>query len=173
MRDFPEWSEDFTEDLEDTEGEKVEGTYCGKEKKRDTARVRVPRIFEGNSQGGDLSAPETNSQREDPRTFKEPMERWRVQKKWKGKKKKKDGKRKVKYRRSSLWKKAKERIASFLAAKWKEEEEEKKGRKSKNNTPKQDKSWASREDCYFSFCLWRETGCVSTPQQKHCSKGQR
>ena len=65
-------------------------------------------------------------------------------------KKKKDKQKNVKYRRSSLWKKAKERIASFLAAKWKDEEEEKKGQKSKKIAPVQDKSWVSREDCYFS-----------------------
>ena len=34
--------------------------------------------FGGNSQGGDLSTPKTNSQGEDPRTFKERVERWRV-----------------------------------------------------------------------------------------------
>ena len=38
--------------------------------------------------------------------------------------------KKVKYRRNSWWKKLKERIASFLAAKRKELEKEKKGRKS-------------------------------------------
>ena len=45
----------------------------------------------------------------DPRTFKEPVESLRFQKKWKEKKwkkkKNKDKKQKVKYRRSSLWKK--------------------------------------------------------------------
>ena len=56
----------------------------------------------------------------------------------------------------------------FFAARLKEEEDkEKKGRQSDN------RPWASREDCYFSFCLWREVGCASTPQQKDCSKGQR
>ena len=45
--------------------------------------------------------------------------------------KKKEKLKEVKYRRSSLWKKAKERIASFPAAKWKGEEEAKKGRESK------------------------------------------
>ena len=67
------------------------------------------------------------------------MESWRVQKKWKEerweKKKKKDNKKKVK---QFVEKKAKERIACFLSAKWKEEEEEEKGRKSKK-TP-QDKT---------------------------------
>ena len=85
------------------EGERVEGQ--GKD----------PRTFDGNSQGGDLSTPKTDSQGEDPRTFTEPVERWRVQKKRKEKKKQKDKKKKVKYRRSSWWKKAKERIASFFA----------------------------------------------------------
>ena len=40
----------------------------------------------------------------------------------------KDKKKNVKYRRRSLWEKAKERIASLLAAKWKGEAEEKKSR---------------------------------------------
>ena len=70
-----------------------------REGKRNTARVRT---FEENSQGGDLNTPETISQGKDPRTIREPVERWRVQKKrkenkWKKKKKKK---KKVKYRRS-------------------------------------------------------------------------
>ena len=125
LRDLPEWSEEFTENLEDTKGEKVEGTYCGTEKTRETARVRSQGSLKETAQGGDLSALETNRQGEDPRTFKVPVERWRVQKKWKGKKKKKDREKNVKYSGSSLWKKASERIASFLAAKWKEEEEEK------------------------------------------------
>ena len=90
-------------------------------------------------QGGDLSTPKTKSQGEDPRTFKEPVERWRVQKKWKEKKwqrkkKKKDKEKKVKYRRNSLWEKAKDR--SFHTAKLEKEEKEKKGRKSKKNAPR-------------------------------------
>ena len=48
-----------------------------------------PRTFDGNRQGGDLSTPTTNSQGEDTRTFKELVERWRVQKKRKDKKWKK------------------------------------------------------------------------------------
>ena len=120
LRDLPELLEEFTENLEDTVGEKVEGTFCKKEKNRETARVRSQGSLKETAQGGDLSALETNRQGEDPRTFKVPVERWRVQKKWKGKKKK-DEKRKVKYRRRTLWKKAKERIASFLAAKWRKE----------------------------------------------------
>ena len=34
LRDLPVWSEEFTENLEDTEGEKVEGTYCKKRKEK-------------------------------------------------------------------------------------------------------------------------------------------
>ena len=60
-----------------------------KEKKRETARVRTQGPCDENSQGGDLRRPETNSHGEDPRTFKEPVERWRVQKKRKEKKWKK------------------------------------------------------------------------------------
>ena len=69
----------------------------------------------------DASLGDLNSQGEDPRTFKEPVQRWQFQKKreekkWKKKKKQKDKKKKVKYRRISWWKKAKEKIASLLAA---------------------------------------------------------
>ena len=88
-----------------------------------------------NSQGGDLSTLEANSQRKHPRTFRDPVERWRVQEKqkkekWKKRKQKKVKKQKVKYRRRSLWKKCKERIANFFMAARKEEEVERKGRKS-------------------------------------------
>ena len=141
---------------------KVEGTYCKKENRN--SPCKDPRTFQGNSPGGHHSTPQTNSRGEDPRTFKVPVERWRVQKKWKEKrwkkkKKKNDKKQQVKYR-SSLWKKVKERIARFLAAKRKEEEEEKKGRKSKN-APGQDKSWASREDCFFVMLVARNWLCVN------------
>ena len=52
------------------------------------------------------------SQGKDPRTFKGPVERWRSSEEAKGeeveeKEEEKDKKKKVKYRRSSLWKKAK------------------------------------------------------------------
>ena len=63
-------------------------------------------------------------------------------------KKKKDKKKNVKYRRS-WWKKCKERIASFLTAKRKEEEVGKKGRKS-DKRPERDKSWGSLVDCSLS-----------------------
>ena len=29
-----------------------------------------------------------------------------------------------------------------------------------SNAPRRDKSCASREDGYFSLCLWHRTGCV-------------
>ena len=50
-----------------------------KKKKRETARVREDlRTFDENSQGGDLSTPPANSKGIDPRTFAEPVEKWRV-----------------------------------------------------------------------------------------------
>ena len=67
----------------------------------------------------------------------------------------------MKYRRSSLWKKAKERIASFLAAKLKEGEKEKKGRKSEKNAPGRNKSWASLEDCFFPMLMAQNWLCVN------------
>ena len=105
-----------------------------KEKEKRNSQGKDPRTFDENSQGGDLRTPETNSQGEDPRTFKESVERWRVQKKrkekqWKKKKKRKEKKKKAKYRRRAWWKKCNERVASFLTVKRKEEEKEKKGRK--------------------------------------------
>ena len=79
-----------------------------------------------------------NSQEEDPRTFKVPVERWRFQKKWKEKKWKKK-KRKL-FKNSEVQKKqmAKERIASFFEAKWKEEREKRRAERV-INTP-QDKT---------------------------------
>ena len=38
------------------------------------------------------------------------------------------------------------------------------------DAPGRDKSWASREDCYSSLCLWHRLGCVSTLQHKDCTK---
>ena len=80
-----------------------------------------PRTFEENIQGRDLSTLETNSQEKHPRTLKEPVERWPVQKKRK--------KKKWKCRRRSWWKKCKEGIVSLLTARMKEETKEKEGRK--------------------------------------------
>ena len=62
-----------------------------------------------------------NSQGKDPRTFRDPVERWRVQEKQKKRserrgRKKKVKKKKVKCRRKSLWTKCKERIASLFVA---------------------------------------------------------
>ena len=53
---------------------------------RRNSQGKDPRTFEENSQGGDLGPLGTNSQGRDPRTLKEPVERWRVQKKRKEKK---------------------------------------------------------------------------------------
>ena len=73
--------------------------------------------MEENSQGEDLSTLEATSQGNDPRTFRNPVERWRAQEKqkeeeWKNRKKKKVNKKKVKKRGTSLWNKCNERIAN-------------------------------------------------------------
>ena len=65
---------------------RLRGLLGKKKKKRETARVRTQGPFDENSQGGDLSTPKANSQGKDPRTFKEPVERWRVLRKRKEKK---------------------------------------------------------------------------------------
>ena len=106
--------------------------FCIEQQENRNSQGEDPRTFEENSQGGDLSTLQTNSQGEDPRTFEEPVERFkRSGRKRSGRKKvKKENKIKVRYRRRSWWKKCKERIASFFTAKEKEEEVEKKGRKS-------------------------------------------
>ena len=114
-------------------------TFCKEQEENRNSQGKNPRTLEENSQGGDLSTPKTNSQGEDPRTYKEPVERWRVEKKWKDKNKKQEEKKHVKDRGRSWWKKCKERIASFFTAKRKEETEEHEGRKS--DVPERDKSW--------------------------------
>ena len=93
----------------------------------------------------------------------------RVQKKWKGKKwkskkkkkKKKDRKKQVKYRRSSLWTKAEDRIASFLVATWKEDTEEKKDMKSR----KRPRTWQvfamSGRLFFFLMLVARSWLCVN------------
>ena len=73
-----------------------------------------------NSQGGDLSTLEANSHGQDPRTFRDPVERWRVQEKQKEgreveeKEEKKVKKKKVKYRGKSLWKKVQRKDCKLL-----------------------------------------------------------
>ena len=79
-------------------------------------------------------------------------------------------KKEVKYRKSSWWKKFKERVASFLTAKRKEEEKRKAERAT--NAPDRDKSWRILEDCSFSLCFWDRIGFVSMLQQKDCRKGK-
>ena len=71
------------------EGTRLRELIVKKENEKRNSQGRDPWTFEGNSQGGDLSLLITISQGEDPRTFKEPVERWRVQTKWKEKKWKK------------------------------------------------------------------------------------
>ena len=70
-------------------------------KEKRNSHGKDPRTFDENSQGGDLSTPEGPR-----RTFKEPVERWRVlrkrkEKQWR-KKKKKDKKKNVKYQKKQL-----------------------------------------------------------------------
>ena len=94
-----------------------------------------------------------NSQGEDPRTFKEPVEWWQVhknRKKKKWRKKKKERKKKVKYRRRSWWKKCKGRIVQALS---KERGKKKKNTKAERgtNAPERDKFWGSLEDRSFSW----------------------
>ena len=129
-------------------GERLKELVAKKKKNRETARVRTQGLMMETAKVGTSVPPEANSLEEDPRTFKEPVERWRVQRKRKEKKwKKKDKKKKVKYRRSSLWNKAKERIASFLVANLKEGEKEKKGRKSEKTHQDETSLGQVGEDC--------------------------
>ena len=67
-------------------GEKIEGTCCEQEKEKRNSQYKDPRTFDGSSQDGDLSTPKQTAREKDPRTFKEPVVRWRVQKKRKEKK---------------------------------------------------------------------------------------
>ena len=60
---------------------KIEGTGCKKKKKTETARVRTQESLVETAKVVNSVHPETHSQEEDPRTLKEPVERWRVQKK--------------------------------------------------------------------------------------------
>ena len=68
------------------EGEKVEGTLGKKkEKKRETARVWTRGALMKTAKVETLSTPKADSQGKDPRTLKEPVERWRVVRKRKEK----------------------------------------------------------------------------------------
>ena len=101
---------------------------------KETARVRTQGHLDKTAKAGDLRTLETNSQGRDPRTLKEPVERWRVQKKkWKKKRKKKM--KKVKHRRRSWWKKYCEKMASLFTAGRKEENKGKKDQM-KNRRPR-------------------------------------
>ena len=42
-------------------GGRVEGAFCKEEKEKRNSQGKDPRTIDGNSQGGDLSTPETNS----------------------------------------------------------------------------------------------------------------
>ena len=137
-------------------------------KKKRNSQGKDARTFQENSQGGDLSTTQANSQGEDPRTFEAPVRRWRVQKerkqnKWKKKKKKKE-KKKVKCRRSSWWKKCKGRIASFLAAKMKEEEKK---------CRKRDTRIRTRQVLGMSGRLLFLLVLLEQHWPKSCRKGQR
>ena len=83
-----------------------------------------------------------------------------MEEKWKKKKKKKVKKKKVKYRRRSLWKKCKERVERFLTADRKEEDVEKKARKS-DRRPRARQALAKSGRWLFLFLLfWQNWLCV-------------
>ena len=52
-----------------------------KRKEKRNSQGKDSRTSDESRQGGDLSTLEANSQGEDPRTFRDPVERWRVQEK--------------------------------------------------------------------------------------------
>ena len=145
-----------------------------KKKEIETARVRTQGPLKETAKVGTLVHLKQTARERSKRTFREPVERWRIQKKWKDKqwkkKKKKKEKKKREVQKKQLEEKG-ERIVSFLAAKLKEEEKEKKGRKSEQR-PRTTQVWGKSGSLLFSFCLWHKTGCVSL-QQKDCRKGRR
>ena len=107
-------------------GERKEEKQPGKgpedlSRKQPGKEFKDPRTLEENSHGRDVSVLEKKSQGKDPRTFGEPTERWRVQKKRKEKKRKK----KKKKRRN----KCAARIMSLFTARMRGEKKEKDGRK--------------------------------------------
>ena len=99
------------------------------------------------------SVPLKQTARKGPRTFCNPLERWRVQEKqkeekWKKRKKKKVKKTKVKYRVEKFVKKVPRK---YFMAERKEEDVDKKGRKS-DSCPKANMPWESLEDGSFCYC---------------------
>ena len=108
-----------------------ESAFCKEEKEKRNSQGEDPRTCEENSQGGDFSTPQTDSQRKDP------------------KKKKK----KVKCRERTWWEKCKEKIVSLFTARMKEDEKEKKKAEKETDVPERDKHWRSLEDGPFSFCF--------------------
>ena len=98
---------------------------------------------------GDLFAlnKKRNSQGEDPRTFKETVERWRVQKKRKEKKRKEKKKKKDKKIKRSTeegvdGKSAKKGSRAFLQRRGKNKRKKRKAERV-TNAPERDKSWRS------------------------------
>ena len=128
---------------------RLRGLWKNKEKRERESQGKDPRTFDGNSQGGDSS------------TFKAPVERWRVLRKRKEKKWRKKKKRWVE--------KDERKVCTFFAATLRKRRRAERVK----NVPGRDKSWASREDCYFSLCLWHRIGCVLTLQQNDCRRGRR
>ena len=88
------------------------------QQERRNSQGEVHQNLEKNRQGGVLSTLEANSQREDPRTFKDPVERWRVQEKqkeekWKRKKKKKGKEEKCEVQKADLVEKVQRQDGKF------------------------------------------------------------
>ena len=143
-------------------GKRLRELCVKKGKKRETAKVRTQGLAEGNGQGGDLGTPKTNSQGEDPRTFKEPVERWRVQKKWKEKKwkkKKKEKKEKVKSEEAVCGKRRKIGLQPFLRRSW------------KNKKKRRAERVKNRHRKIVFPHAYGTVLAVSMLQQKDCSKG--
>ena len=132
-------------------------------KKRETARVRTQEPLMETAKMGTLAPLKQTARERNPRTFTEPVERWRIQKKRKEKTWKKKKKKKIRRKKCT---------SSILIAKRKEEEKEKKSRKSDKRTRTR-KSWGSQEDRSFFWCLWRMVGFVTLLQPKDCRKGRR
>ena len=110
-----------------------------REERRKNGQGKEPKAFQENSQGMDPSTPEGNSQGRDLRTFQEPVERWRVQKKSErkrsGRKREKETEEEGEAQKKKLVEKYKGKMVSLFMAGRKEEEKEKEGVK-KNRSPR-------------------------------------
>ena len=139
-------------------------------KKEKNSQGTDPKTFQVNSQGRDPITQETSSQGKDPRTFREPVERWRVQKKRKEeqweKKKKKKKKEKAKYRKRSWWKKVQRKDSKPLYG---DDKKEKKGRQKKKQTSQSETSLGEIWKMSLSLLAFLgRIAFVSTVQQKDC-----